>query len=87
MINVERLRKKPRHFHHSTGLTPEQFDELYARVEKAFDLLERERLGRKERRRNIGGGRKYQACLKGAVARHLDVLPAVHNSGAALVPF
>ena len=64
MINVERLKKKPRHFHNFTGLTPEQFDELYARVEKAFGLLERERLGRKERRRNIGGGRKYQLALK-----------------------
>ena len=63
MISVERLKKKPRHFHNFTGLTPEQFDELYTRVEKAFDLLERERLGCKERQRNMGGGRKYRLEL------------------------
>lgn len=63
MISVERLKKKPCHFHNFTGLSCKQFDELYAEVEKAYDRSERERRGDRERQRNLGGGRKHRLEL------------------------
>jgi IS5 family transposase len=64
MISYEKLVKKPRVFKSITGLSMEEFEQLYQRFAPAWVEHERQRLGRPNRKRAIGGGRKYALKLK-----------------------
>src|SRR5215210_7394359 len=37
MLTVKKLRRKPKHFHNFTGLTPEQFDQLLLALEPLYE--------------------------------------------------
>jgi hypothetical protein len=44
MLTVNKLRRKPKHFHNFTGLTPQHFDELLLAVEPLYEQAEHKRL-------------------------------------------
>lgn len=51
-------------FHTFTGLTPSEFDKIYAQLEQQYPQYEQKRLTRKKRKRAIGAGRPYKLPLK-----------------------
>lgn len=63
MLTVSRLRRKPRHFHRFTGLTPAEFDSLLAEVTPAYEGTEQQksttRSGHPNRHRKAGAGRPF----------------------------
>src|SRR5215210_2128911 len=63
MLTVEKLRRKPKHFHNFTGLTPQQFDQLLAAIEPLYEKAEEKRLSNPNRRRPKGAGRKFKLEL------------------------
>ena len=63
MLNVEKLFKKPRTFKMLTGLTPDKFSELLAKLEPLFKEAEDKRKKRSDRIRKRGGGRKQILSL------------------------
>jgi hypothetical protein len=63
MLTVEKLRRKPKHFHNFTGLTPQQFDQLLAAIEPLYEKAEVERLSNPNRLRPRGAGRKFKLEL------------------------
>lgn len=54
MITVDKLRRKPKHFHNFTGLSPWRFDELLLDLEPLYEQAEKERLENPECRRSYG---------------------------------
>ena len=44
MLTVKKLRRKPKHFHNFTGLTPQRFDELLVAFEPLYEQAQHERL-------------------------------------------
>ncbi len=40
MLTVKKLRRKPKHFHNFTSLTPEQFDQLLLAVKPLYEQAE-----------------------------------------------
>ena len=60
MLNYTGLSKKPKMFRTFTGLTVEEFDKIYAKVENKYPEYERKRLYRKDRKRDIGAGRRFK---------------------------
>jgi IS5 family transposase len=64
MISYEKLAKKPRVFKSITGLSIEEFEQLYQRFAPVWVEHEHQRLKRPHRKRAIGGGRKYALKLK-----------------------
>jgi len=60
MLNYTELSKKPKIFRTFTGLTVEEFDKIYAKVENKYPEYERKRLYRKDRKRDIGAGRRFK---------------------------
>lgn len=63
MLNYEKLSKKSKMFRRFTGLNTEEFDDLYAEIESKYSEYENKRLGREERKRAIGAGRKFKLDL------------------------
>ena len=63
MITVKKLRRKPKHFHNFTGLTPQQFDELLLALEPIYEQAEHERLETPNRLRARGAGRGFNLAL------------------------
>jgi IS5 family transposase len=63
MLTVEKLRRKPKHFHNFTGLTPQQFDQLLTAIEPLYEKAEVERLSNPNRLRPRGAGRKFKLEL------------------------
>lgn len=64
MITYEQLRRKPKAFQGLSGISVNEFDDLFERFEPAWLEAEAERLGRPERQRAIGGGASYALDLK-----------------------
>jgi hypothetical protein len=60
MINYRRLSQKPKIFKNLTGVTIDEFNELYRQTYPVWHQQEQERLSRPNRQRAIGGGRKYE---------------------------
>lgn len=58
MINYERLSRKPKHFHRLTGLTLEEFDQVYDKYVSGWREAEYERKPMWKRKRKPGAGRK-----------------------------
>lgn len=64
MLTYRKLSRKPRSFRSFTGLTVEEFDELYGLIDKQYDAYEEERLNRKDRINALGQGRHFTVPLK-----------------------
>lgn len=63
MLRVDTLQRKPVVFRALTGVTVEEFREIYEKCLPVWEQLEQERLNRPDRQRAIGGGRKYLLSL------------------------
>jgi hypothetical protein len=63
MITVKKLRRKPKHFHNFTALTPEQFDVLLTALQPLYEQAEDERLSNPNRLRARGAGRNFDLEL------------------------
>jgi len=64
MISYEVLAQKPRVFKSVTGLSVDEFDRLFRKFVPKWVEQEYARLSRPDRKRAIGGGRKYTLGLK-----------------------
>jgi len=64
MLSYEKLARKPKVFRTFTGLTIEHGNALYIEIEQQYPKQERKRLGRKNRRRAIGAGRKFKRSVQ-----------------------
>ncbi len=62
-MKLSALRQHPKSFRRLTGLTVEKFDDLLEKVRPLFESTEKKRLSRADRKRAIGGGRKYELLL------------------------
>ena len=62
-MKLSALRKHPKSFRRLTGLTVEKFDDLVEKVCPLFEAAEQKRLSRPDRKRAIGGGRKYDLSV------------------------
>jgi len=63
MLNCSKLSKKSKMFRTFTGLTLDEFNNLYAEIEGQYPKHETKRLDRKNRKRAIGAGRKFKLDL------------------------
>lgn len=64
MLIYEKLRRKPASFRSLTGLKVEEFDEIYSEIEPAYQLAEKKRLSKPDRKRAIGAGGKFKHDLR-----------------------
>ncbi|MDI6917864.1 MAG: transposase [Thermoplasmatales archaeon] len=63
MLKYVKLSKKPKTFRTFTGLTIEEFDDLYTKIETKCLQYETKRLYREDRKRAVGAGRKFKLDL------------------------
>ena len=63
MITYENLRRDKQAFKSLTGMTVDEFDVLYAKVEAVWHAAEVKRLSRPNRQRASGGGVDYRLDL------------------------
>jgi hypothetical protein len=63
MMNVTKLRGKPRHFHAFTGISVAEFDRLLAQVTPAYDAAFQKQRYRPARQRQPGAGRRFALDL------------------------
>src|SRR3954453_14117410 len=66
MFSYDRLSRKPLLFKSFTGLTVQEFDDIYDKeIAKRYDKYEIQRLSkRKNRKRDIGAGRPFKLDLR-----------------------
>ena len=64
LLGYDRLSKRPQHFRSFTGLEVEEFDSLYEKVRSGYDESEGKRLGRKDRKNELGAGRPFSLSLR-----------------------
>jgi hypothetical protein len=64
MLTYEKLQRKPKHFQSFTGVTVAQFAEILNAIRPIYGEFEKERLERPDRKRKIGGGRKFTLSLE-----------------------
>lgn len=64
MLTTEKLQRKPKHFQSFTGVTIAQFGEILNALRPIYGELEKERLERPDRKRKIGGGRRFALSLE-----------------------
>ncbi len=65
MLSYERLSKKPLLFKSFTGLSVQEFDDIYNEIVKRYEKHEIKRLSkRKDRERSIGAGRYFKLDVK-----------------------
>jgi hypothetical protein len=70
LLSYDRLFRKPMLFESFTGLTVQEFDDIYEKeIAKRYDKYEIQRLFKrnKGRERNIGAGRPFKLDLKNRV--------------------
>lgn len=64
MLTYTKLQRKPKHFQSFTGVTVAQFAEILNALHPVYDEFEKERLQRPDRKRKLGGGRKFTLSLE-----------------------
>ena len=64
MLTYKKLQRKPKHFQSFTGVTIAQFAEILNALRPIYGEIEKKRLGRPDRKRKIGGGRKFTLSLE-----------------------
>ena len=67
MLSYTKLSGNARRFKTLMGMSLQEFDLLFAKVEKAHPEVERERLSKRPRRRAIGAGRRFALDLRNRV--------------------
>ena len=67
MLSYTKLSGNARRFKTLMGMSLQEFDLLFAKVEKAHPEAERERLSKRPRRRAIGAGRRFALDLRNRV--------------------
>ena len=67
MLSYTKLSGNARRFKTLMGMSLQEFDLLFAKVEKAHPEAERERLSKRPRRRAIGAGRRFALDLRSRV--------------------
>ena len=64
MLTHKQLSKKPISFLSFTGVTKQQFDVILKDVRKNHRITEQKRLSQRQRKRDIGAGRKFDLSLE-----------------------
>jgi len=64
MLTYETVSRKPEDFRSLTGLSVEEFDQLYLEVEQVYPAAEDHRLARPNRKRKRGAGHKFHHVLR-----------------------
>ena len=64
MLTYEKALRSPRTFKAMAGMSPQQFDSLYAEVAKLYGEAEFARLNSKSRKRGVGAGRRFALDLQ-----------------------
>ena len=64
MLTYEKARRSPKIFKAIAGMSPQQFDSLYAEVAKLYGEAEFARLNSKPRKRGVGAGRRFALDLR-----------------------
>ena len=64
MLTYKTARQKPEEFRSLTGLSVEEFDQLYQEVKQVYQDAEERRLARSNRIRKRGAGRKFRRDLR-----------------------
>ena len=94
MLSYTKLSGNARHFKTLMGMSLQEFDLLFAKVEKAHPEAERERLSKRPRRRVVGAGRRFALDLRNRVLLLLfyyrtyaaqDVAAEVFGAGQATI--
>ena len=67
MLSYTKLAANAKRFKTLTGMSPQEFDLLFARVEKAHPEAERETLSKRPRKRAVGAGRRFALDLRNRV--------------------
>ena len=63
-LNYKKISRKPGLFKIFTGFTQDEFDRIFRKINERYETYEKERLERKDRRRDIGAGRKFKLQLR-----------------------
>jgi|GEM_PF-2272295 len=63
-FDYNKLSKKPGLFRSFTGFSQGEFDDIYGMIEERYDEFEKGRLDREDRKKAIGGGRKFKLVLR-----------------------
>ena len=71
MLTYSRLSRKPVSFRSFTGMTVQEFDILFSRVEREYARTEQERLSARKRERRVGAGNQFKLTLKDRLLMHL----------------
>lgn len=64
MMSYARLSRKPRLFRSFTGLEILEFDAIYREMESRYEEYEKERLSKRQRRRDVGAGRPFSLKVR-----------------------
>ncbi len=64
MLSYTKLARRPETFRSFTGLGVPEFDSVYGRIRPGYDASERERLARRNRRRDVGAGGRFKLPLR-----------------------
>ena len=67
MLSYDRLAGNARCFKALMGMSLQEFDLLFAKVEKMNPEVERERLSKRPRKRAVGAGRRFALDLRNRV--------------------
>jgi hypothetical protein len=67
LLSYDRLSRKPRLFKSFTGLSVQQFDDIFKIIEPKYPKHEIKRLFSIKRERDIGGGRRFKLLVKDRV--------------------
>jgi hypothetical protein len=81
LLSYDRLSKKPLLFKSFTGLSVQQFDDIYKIIESKYAKYEIKRLSstrRNKRERAVGAGRHFKLVPKDRV-HGIGILSSVHN--------
>lgn len=63
MVTCQKLQRKPHQFQSFTGMTPDEFEKMFAGLEDKHEKFEQKRLGKRQRQRAIGAGRVFKHDL------------------------
>jgi hypothetical protein len=64
LFSYDRLSKKPLLFRSFTGLTIEEFDNMYSKIERKYEKHEVQRLSKRKRERRLGAGKHFKLDVK-----------------------
>lgn len=63
MLTYEKMKKKPHQFRSFTGMSLEDFEQMFSGLENRYEKFEQKRLNRRKRQRALGAGRDFKHDL------------------------